>query len=196
MKQSYLLRLPEDKMASVKRAAKDNGLSLNEFILRKLDDSLKPKAFSYQYKELVEIILKSSLEKEIKSILLFGSVATGEASASSDLDLLIVLDKRVPIRRSLYQKWQDEIDHYITPAFSSGRIISPHFVSLPDTIGEAQSLWLEIAISGVILWKTDTQIDQWIHVLRTAIASGVFQRKLSHGHPYWIRNDGINIPAL
>jgi predicted nucleotidyltransferase len=188
MKQSFLLRLPEDQMMKVKRAAKDSGISLNEFISRKINDSLEPQTFMPQFNELLAVILKSDLSADFRSVILFGSVATGNAMDSSDLDLLIVLDSNIPIRRSLYKLWQDQIEPEITSDVSGGRTVSPHFVHIPDSTAKAHSLWLEIAVSGVVLWRKSNEIDRWIYALRTEIASGLFQRKFTHGHPYWVRN--------
>ena len=196
MKQSFLLRLPEDRFKKLKKVAKNSGVSINEYLNSLLDRTSPPfshiegSGLEVLDKELFNLIKKSSFFSNLIGIILFGSIAKGLESDSSDCDLLFVLSHETKITRSLYSKWDDEVGDQINHLTSKGKEISPHFVNLPNDLNDVHSLWLEVAISGIVLWKNGSEIETLLQKIKQAVASGQFQRKSTHGQPYWIRKEG------
>jgi hypothetical protein len=103
----------------------------------------------------------------------------GEARRTSDVDLLIVLGDGVPIRRDLYTAW----DKQVMPAL--GEKYSPQFSHVPK--GNVSSLWLEVALEGQIDFDPHGRVRQVLYKIKEEIASGRYRRKISHGHPYWVK---------
>lgn len=188
MKQSFLLRLPSDQLTQLQEKAAETGESVNKFLGSIINKNLSGITSEDNKNELVEIIRSSSLSCNLEAIIIFGSVAKGLDTKNSDLDVLLVLSERSKISRSLYRTWDEEIADKISKQISHGKEVSPHFVSMPRDIDNIHSLWLEIAISGIVLWKANPKIEYTIQNIRLAIAKGCFTRKETHGHPYWIRN--------
>lgn len=181
MNDKFLLRLPPGKLKKIKNKSSTLGLSVNQYINLKLESNETSES------SLVEIIKKSSLSSKIIALVLFGSVAKKTSDQTSDFDLLIVLDEHEKISRSLYAVWDTEVDCKLTPVMTDGKIASPHFVNFKSDLKDIHGLWLEIAISGIVLWKKNDKIDLLLQKMRTAIADNLFTRKLTHGQPYWIR---------
>lgn len=112
---------------------------------------------------------------------MFGSTARGEARANSDIDLLIILNQKTAINRDLYKKW-DEL-------FKADLKYSPQFVHLPDTDSDLGSIWLEGSIEGEILYDPEFKTKATIQKVRSKIAAGNYQRKISYGQAYWIKRE-------
>jgi predicted nucleotidyltransferase len=187
MSQNFLLRLPEAKMLAIKKIASKNKISINKYLNDLLDKKTIPQEMNGSYDDFLKIIKSSPFFKDIKAIILFGSVAKGIENESSDCDILLVMSDKIKISRSLYTIWDNEIENKITPEMSMGKEISPHFVSLPKEVSDAHSLWLEVAISGILLWRKDLEIEFFLQNIRSNIANGNLKRKLTYGQPYWIR---------
>ncbi len=115
------------------------------------------------------------------AIALFGSTVRGEARDSSDIDLLIVLNSNQVVARNLYATW-DEV-------FSQEDRLSPQFVHLPKSGAPLGSLWLEVALESEILYDPTETLQRTLREIRQKIAEGLYQRKTSHGHPYWISQE-------
>lgn len=113
-------------------------------------------------------------------VVLFGSQATGEATASSDIDLLIVLDKKIALVRSLYRWWDSNIE------WNGNKELNPHFVNYPEKAEEAGGMWLEIAQYGQIIYQKNKMIDNVFKELKDMIAQGMVRQHSSNGHPYWV----------
>jgi len=124
--------------------------------------------------------------RDLLGIVFFGSVARGEAFPDSDLDVLLVMDRGTPIRRDLYTRWEEALSLFAERSFS--RDVSPHFSHLPVSPRQAGSLWLEIAIDGIVLWEQEGQVSAALRDLRSHIAEGGVTRRIRHGHPYWVRS--------
>ncbi len=131
-------------------------------------------------------------------IVVFGSWARGEATPGSDLDLLIVVDDRIPLTRALYRRW-DEWE----PLQVNGSPIEPHFMHMPradgrlrsrvgpkvapsDDSGAVSSLWAEAAVDGLVLRDTGTKISRILAAIVSRIASGELVARRAHGHRYWL----------
>jgi uncharacterized protein len=124
--------------------------------------------------------------KDLLGIVFFGSVARSEAFPDSDLDVLLVMDQGTPIRRDLYARWEEALSPFAERSFP--RDVSPHFSHLPASPRQAGSLWLEIAIHGIVLWEREGRVSTALRDLRSHIAEGGVTRRVRHGHPYWVRS--------
>jgi len=167
----FVLRIPGSLHTDLKQEAFQLGISLNEFIVRKL---LNKSADPYR-------AIKRVWGNDLLGIVLFGSSVRGETRASSDIDLLIVLDERVPIRRILYAIWDEKIMPIMGSSFS------PQFSHLTGSENSVSSLWLEVALEGQIEFDPRGSVRKNLFKIKERIASGEYRRKLSHGHPYWVR---------
>lgn len=177
----FVLRIPPELHKKLREESLAKGLSLNELCSRKIapERSEIPVSGPLPRKLIQEV--RRNWDGELLGLVLFGSVARGEETARSDVDLLVVLKSK--ITRSFYTRW-DELFYEDHPE------ISPHFVRLPETVSSAGSLWLETAIDGIVVWERDWLISRFFASLRKAILAGEFLRKMAYGHPYWIL--GVN----
>ncbi len=121
-----------------------------------------------------------AFRESLFGIVLFGSAARGDDMESSDIDLLIIVN--LPLNRKLYSKWDQELNSIVSEKFS------PHFVNIPQDPHQSGSIWLEAAMEGVICYDPNGLVSTFLKELRGLIAGGVFERKWSHGHPYWARS--------
>lgn len=110
---------------------------------------------------------------------IYGSWARGEATAESDVDLLVVLDGSQPLRRELYRRC-DEAD-----LMWDGHPLQPQVVHLPATNTVGGGLWPEIALDGIVLYERDFLVSRHLVRVRRAIADGRLVRRTAHGQPYW-----------
>lgn len=180
----FVVRVPPKLHASLKRRAREGGVSLNGLCLDALNSYLG--AGEQAAREGVPIPLQQVqglLGQSLSGVILFGSTARGEGREGSDIDLMIVVGAEVPLRRALYQRWDQSID-----AAASSRL-SPHFVHLPVHEMDAGSLWYEAAMDGIILLDREGRIARFLRTIRRSMAEGKLRRKSAYGHPYWIRKD-------
>jgi predicted nucleotidyltransferase len=194
MKQSFLLRVPEQKFVRLKKLAKSSGVSINEYLNSVFDQStaltsVGSSGIHQIDQRILDRIKAASFSTDLVAIILFGSMAKGTETEASDCDLLLVLSSAQKITRKLYTLWDNEVENGINASITAGREINPHFVGMPKDLSEVHSLWLEVALSGIVIWKRDCEIDNQLQKIRLAIASGGFQRKVTHGQPYWIRKE-------
>lgn len=125
-------------------------------------------------------LLKKQFGAHLVAVAAFGSQVSGEATADSDLDLLIVLKPLDPITRSLYAWWDRNV---AKKRFT----INPHFVHLTSNVENPGSLWFEIALNHEILFEKNQALQAKLTGIQGLISSGKVSRKWSYGHPYWIR---------
>ena len=130
-------------------------------------------------------MVKSKWGKNLLGILLFGSQVTGEATASSDTDFLIVLSDEVPLTRSLYRYWDE---HLVSDETAS---INPQFVHLPKSPHETGGLWFEAAMAGEILWDNGGVIRKFLEDVKKRVAADEIRRYWSNGQPYWAWRDSV-----
>ncbi len=173
----FVLRLQPRLHLRLREEARRHEVSLNEWIVSRLEPNPLEAATVP-----VEPIL-SAFDNQIEGVVLFGSTARGERRKDSDVDLLIVLRSDIEIRRGLYSAW----DQKVAPLL--GDVYSPQFTHLHETTQSASSLWLEVAMEGQVLFDPEGQVRKFMRALREQIAEGAFVRKLSHGHPYWVRRE-------
>lgn len=116
--------------------------------------------------------------RDMLGVIEYGSVARDEAAATSDLDLLIVIDRAVPLTRDLYRQWD------AMPHIASGRPADTHFTYLPN-IRTTGGIWAEAAVDGRVLYERDRLVTNALRAIRSDIADGNLRRRSVHGQTYW-----------
>ncbi|MBI2092598.1 MAG: nucleotidyltransferase domain-containing protein [Deltaproteobacteria bacterium] len=124
--------------------------------------------------------LKQHFGEKLCGIILFGSQVTGKATSESDIDLMIILDKSMPIERGLYKWWDDNI------VWNEKNMLNPHFVNILEDEKLAGGLWLEIATTGKVIYQKKTVLDKLFAKLKELIGNGEVRMYISNGHPYWV----------
>lgn len=160
--------------ATLGEAARTAGLSLNEYCIRRLATA------GPCHDDAVELISRAvtAAREGLVAIVLHGSWARGDATAESDVDVLIVVDSSVRLSRALYRVWDAE------PVSWDGRPVDAHFVPTPDD-DALSGLWAEVAINGRVLFDRDGRVPAHLVRVRRAIAEGRIIRRVVHGQPYW-----------
>jgi predicted nucleotidyltransferase len=174
----FLLRVQQRVHARLTAAARRLGISLNEYCDRRLRVPgpallLEPGAAASVERSLVQF------DAALAGVLVYGSYARGDATAASDVDLLVVVDPAVALTRALYREWDDG------PVEWQGRHVDPHFLHLPAGGRPAPGAWCEAAIDGVVLYERDGAVTRYLAAIRGEIAAGRLVRRSSHGQPYW-----------
>lgn len=180
----FVLRIPAPLHRRLSREAERRGLSLNELCNLLIESNLEGRKNDEEKFSFLNPIVKQLTNhfKDLLGVVVFGSQVTGKATQSSDLDLLIVLPSNLPITRSLYRWWDEEIP-------SVGPItVNPHFVHLPPSPDGAGSLWLEVATAHEILWERNGAVGDVIKKLLEIIALDRVRRYWSNGQPYWVKS--------
>jgi predicted nucleotidyltransferase len=113
------------------------------------------------------------------AVVLYGSWPAGHVATSSDVDVLIVVERGVELNRDLYRRWDAR------PLTWNGRPVDPHFVHVPARDDFPSGVWAEAAVSGVLLFERDEAVSRHLVRVRAAIAEGRLVRRISHGQPYW-----------
>lgn len=185
----FVLRVPSELHGRLREDARREGVSLNTFCVRLLEagrgegPGVAGRTVAGLDTGLLEAVAAEWGEKLV-GVALFGSAARGNATASSDIDLLVVLDPSVTIERSLYERWDSVLRLRAKP---SDERVSPQFVALPPSPGDAGGVWLEVAREGIVLRDRDGRLARFLIALRDLIAEGAVTRRKVHGHPYWVR---------
>jgi len=180
----FVLRTGPELHKRLRTEALSLGVSLNELCVRKLSSN----GFTNDHfadlgldRKFLESVVRSFPSKPL-AIVLFGSFARRQSGPQSDLDLLIVFTKGTSLTRSLYDCFDDcaDIAHF-------RHVPNPHLVCLPDHAEDAGSIWLEVAMDGIVLWENGSDVSSFIRDLREYILGGSIIRKSAYGQPYWLR---------
>jgi hypothetical protein len=173
----FLLRLPPALHAELQAAARGAGVSLNEYCIRRLSGPFPALAAD---ESALQVLRRAQdmAGDALVAVVLHGSWARREASAASDVDVLLVVEPQVRLTRALYRAWDR------APVAWHGRTVDPHFVH-PPRAEVAGGVWGEVAIEGIILFERDLRISSALVDIRRAIASGQLVRRVVHGQPYW-----------
>ncbi len=174
----FLLRLPPGLHEALRGAAAAAGLSLNDYCARKLTAPLGDISVIDGGAHAVTHAA-SLFGDHLVGIAVFGSWARQEASAGSDVDLLIVVDPVIEITRKLYRQWDQTAEAW------DGHMVEPHFVQLaaPDAI--VAGLWAEVALDGIVLFERDLTLSRRLAQVRRNMLAGRIVRRTVHGQPYW-----------
>ena len=172
----FVLRLPPTLHATLRAAAERAGLSLNEYCVHVLaapgPDPVGPGA-------TVAIRASEAFGRDLVGVLVHGSWTRGEATVGSDIDVLVVLEAARPITRALYREWdRTPLEHY-------GHPVEVHFVAMPSTNTPHGSVWLEVALDGVVAFDREGRVARLLSKVRRGIAAGEMTRRRAHGQPYW-----------
>ncbi len=178
IKARFLLRLPAGLHSALKSAAAEAVMSLNDYCVHKLSAPVGDLA---ELRGGTESVLRASglFGETLIGVVAFGSWARGSAAATSDLDLLVVLDDGVPLTRALYRKWDEQ------PVVWDDRPVEPHFVHLPRTGVVVAGVWPEVALDGIILFERGLRVSLRLSEVRRDIVEGRIVRRVAHGQPYW-----------
>ncbi|MFN8544401.1 MAG: toxin-antitoxin system HicB family antitoxin [Candidatus Binatia bacterium] len=174
----FVLRLPPALHATLRRAAQDAGISLNDFCVRRLALPLGSPSLSTGASEVVGRAAELFGERLV-GVIVYGSWARGEAADSSDVDVLVVLSAGARLSRTLYRAWDEK------PVRWDGRPVEPHFVVLPPAGERAGAVWAEVALDGLVLLERDLLVSARLVQVRHDILSGRLVRRFAHGQPYW-----------
>lgn len=173
-----LLRLPVELHRSLVKAAAGLDLSFNEFCVRRLRAPSDAHGLSV-VRALVVSRARAVFGDRLLGVLVLGSWARGEAAATSDIDVLIVIDARTPLTRDLYRTWD------LDPLRFERRAIDAHFAHPPSAGTAPTAVWCEAAVDGVVWYDRDGAIAIRLGEVRRAIAEGRVVRAFAHGQPYW-----------
>jgi hypothetical protein len=165
--------------AGLREAARAAGLSLNEYCARKLAAPIG--ALTGVADGAVAVSRAAELcGQDLIAVAAFGSWARGELSDGSDVDVLIVVEDRLPLTRDLYRQWD------ATPLRWRDRPVDAHFVHLPEAGARVAGVWGEVAIDGVVLFERGLSLSARLAAVRRDIAAGHIVRRVAHGQPYWV----------
>lgn len=171
----FVLRMPPELHATLHEAARTSGLSLNAYCVRQLaaaggSGDADAMAVVKRAREVAGVALQA--------VVLHGSWVRGEATPSSDVDALIVVDSRFALTRALYRAWDER------PVTWRARRVDPHFAH-PPVEGEFSGLWAELAVDGIVVFEQDWKLSGHLARIRRTIAGGRLVRRVVHGQPYW-----------
>jgi len=174
----FVLRIEPGLHAALRAAARDSGVSLNDYCARKLALPAGPSAATAPASAAVAQAA-SLFGGSLRGVVAYGSWARGEAAAGSDVDLLVVLDEGVPLTRALYREW-DQV-----PLEWAGRPVEAHFAHVPPAAHLAAGLWAEVALDGIVLFERGFGVSTRLAAIRRDIAAGRIVRREAHGQAYW-----------
>ena len=176
----FVLRISPGLHAALRRAAAELALSLNDYCARKLTAPAGGLAASTAAASVVERAA-SLFGAGLLGVVAFGSWARGDLRDGSDVDVLVVLDRSIPLARALYRRW-DEV-----PLEWGGRPVEAHFVRLPDPAETVAGVWGEVALDGIVLFERSLFLSTRLAAVRRDIAAGRIVRRSAHGQPYWTK---------
>ena len=122
---------------------------------------------------------QKGLGESLAGLVLYGSVARGEAHEGSDIDLLVVakglngsfLERQQAILASLPQRWRATVSLMIT----SPEALEAHL----------SSLFLDVALDGVILFDPSGLVSRRFEVLRSLLRSEGWRRQAMNDGFAW-----------
>lgn len=153
-------------------------MSLNEYCVQRLSGPDLSVGARDQVAALITHAAKAA-GLQLVGVIAHGSWVRGEARASSDIDVMVVVAPALPLTRALYREW----DHGSPTVL--GRTLDAHFVHLPADASRPSSVWCELAVEGVLLSDREGAIAGALIEVRRAIAHGQLVRRMAHGQPYW-----------
>jgi predicted nucleotidyltransferase len=169
--------MPPALHVAARAEAQRLSVSLNEYVVRCVSSragGLPDPMTALTRRALVQF------SDALVGVIAFGSWARGELADTSDIDVLIVLDRSIPLTRSLYRSW-DRDELRVGP-----HRVEAHFVHLAPDDEPPSALWAEVAIDGIIVLDSGMAIARLLAAVRRHIANGTLVRRRSHGQPYWV----------
>lgn len=178
----FVLRVGARLHAALRAAARDAGVSLNELCVRRLSAPPAP-LLALPGADAVVGWASLAFGADLVGVAVFGSWARGEAATSSDVDLLVVLEDRVPLTRELYRVGDAAALRF------GDRPVEAQFVHLPAAGAAVGGLWAEIALDGLVLFERGLRVSRRLAGIRRDIAEGRLVRRTAHGQGYWTTNE-------
>jgi predicted nucleotidyltransferase len=174
----FLLRMPPTLHAALRRAASEAGVSLNDYCVRNL---ASPGSGLAAIEDAVGALRRAAelFGERLVGVVVLGARSPPQAAEGSDVDLLVVVDRSIPLTRELYRRWDRD------PIRWEGRSVEPHFTHLPDERKVVAGVWAEVALDGVVLFERSLAVSRRLSKIRRDIAEGRIVRKMAHGQPYW-----------
>ena len=174
----FLLRLPPGLQTALAQVAAAAGVSLNEWCVRRLS---APGATAAGEGGGAAAVARAAelVGGHLIGAVVYGSWARGQASPRSDVDVLVIVDRRLRLSRDLYRRWD------AAPVSWVGRRVDPHFAHLPQAPAVVGGAWAEAALDGVVLFERAGLVSQHLAAVRHEMALGRLVRKVVHGQPYW-----------
>lgn len=181
----FVLRVGAALHAALRRAAQRQGLSLNEYCVRRLAAPAIPAE-----PEAAAVVARTeaAFGEALVGLVLYGSWVRGQATKDSDVDLLVVLDQQQTLTRDLYRACEE------WDLAWQGLPLQLHLVRLPAAGTVASSLWAEVALDGIVLWARDFRLSRWLAAVRRDIADGRLVRRTAHGQSYWTIKEAARGP--
>jgi hypothetical protein len=176
----FLLRIEPALHALLKFDAGELGLSLNDFCARKLALPADPSALLGDGPAVVRRAI-ALYGPRLVGVVVFGSWAREQAADGSDVDVLVGLDRDVPLTRTLYAAWDE------APLRWDGRPVEVHLAHVPADDEAASAVWAEVALDGLVVFERDRRLSARLGLVRREIAAGRFVRRVAQGQPYWTR---------
>jgi predicted nucleotidyltransferase len=174
----FVLRIEPGLHRALREAARESGLSLNDYCARKLAAPMG-NLTSIEWGAAAVERAAVLFGEQLVGVAAFGSWARGELSEISDVDLLVVLESSVELTRALYRAWDER------PVTANGRTLEPHFVHLPALERRIGAVWGEVALDGIVLFERGFRVSSTLVQVRRDILSGRMVRRIIHGQPYW-----------
>ena len=173
----FVLRLPTGLHAALREAAREAGVSLNDYCVRRLAaPGPAPDIDGLSVAVERAAALAGPL---LVGVVAFGSWARGNPADTSDIDLLIVVDPAFRLTRAVYRRW----DEYLLTI--DGRQVEAHVVRLPSPNAPITGVWAEVAIDGIVLFERGLRLSSWLAAVRREVVAGKMARRVVHGQPYW-----------
>ncbi|MGH7573850.1 MAG: toxin-antitoxin system HicB family antitoxin [Longimicrobiales bacterium] len=173
----FVLRIDPGLHAALRGAARRAGVSLNDYCVRKL---ALPAIGAADPAAAVVTRAASLLGEDLAGLVVFGSWARDLLAEGSDVDVLVIVEPGIPIRRGLYRAWDAD------PLTWDSRPVEPHFVRLPGAGARVSALWAEVAIDGIVLLDPRLLVSRRLADIRRRIVAGEIVRRRAHGQPYWV----------
>lgn len=174
----FVLRLTSGLHSALRRAAREAGVSQNEYCARKL---ALPAGNLFALAGAIAVVDRATelFGDNLIAVIAFGSWSRGEAVTGSDVDVLIVVESSAPITRALYRCWDAR------PLTWEAHEVEPHFVHLPVSDQGTTGLWAEMAIDGIVLFEQGIAVSRRLAEIRRDVLAGHLVRRTAHGQPYW-----------
>jgi hypothetical protein len=174
----FILRIDAGLHGALRVAARDAGLSLNEYCARKLT---APAGGFAEVEDAAGAVSRAAalFEGDLIGVVAFGSCARGDSADGSDVDLLVVVENVVELTRELYRRWDAD------PVRWGDRAVDAHFAHLPGREAPSTGMWGEVALDGIVLFERGLRLTQHLIRVRHDIAAGRIVRRMAHGQPYW-----------
>lgn len=172
----FVLRVDQGLHARLRDAARDAGMSLNEYCARTL---AAPLAGAEEPTASLIARATSMFGAHLVGIVAYGSWARDELTVTSDLDVLIIVSSDVTLTRDLYRSWD------AAPMEWDSRVVDPRIAHLPAPDDRVPGFWAEVALDGIVLFERGFEVSRALAAIRRRIASGELVRGTAHGQPYW-----------